>query len=171
MRFSKTGRRALLGATLALSFGVVVRTLAQDVGSDPSQAQSSLPTQALTITTADRKVHDFSVELARTPREQQVGLMFRTSIASNGGMLFVWPRPQVSQMWMEHCPIPEDMVFIGADGRIASIAENTVPQSLAIVSSGTPVAATLELQGGLTEKLGITVGDKVTSKALPAGEG
>jgi uncharacterized membrane protein (UPF0127 family) len=162
-----TGRRTLLGAGLALGLGALSRARAQDTTADPTQAQPKLPTQALTITTADGKTHDFSVELARTPREQQVGLMYRTEIDANGGMLFVWPRPQVSQMWMEHCPVGEDMVFIGADGRIVSIAENTVPQSLAIVSSGTVVTATLELQGGVTEKLGISVGDKVASKALP----
>ena len=59
---------------------------------------------------------------------------------------------------MENTLIPLDMVFIGADGTIGSITENTVPQSLAIISSNGPAIATLELQGGLTGKLNITVG-------------
>ncbi len=64
-------------------------------------------------------------------------------------------------MWMKNCPVPEDMVFIGADGTIIHIAENTVPESLAEISSGGPVRATLELQGGLTARLDIRVGDHV----------
>ncbi len=159
------GRRELLGAA-SLCALVTDRAHAQDATDDPAHAQARLPTQALTITTADGKRHQFSVEVARTPRQQQVGLMYRTSIEADGGMLFVWSRPQASQMWMEHCPVSEDMVFIGTDGAISSIAENTVPQSLALISSGGIVAATLELQGGLTEKLGISVGDKVDCKAL-----
>ncbi len=139
---------------------------AQDTGAEPTAAQPPLPTRTLTITSADGRSHRFSVEIARTPREQQVGLMFRTAVAANGGMLFVWPRPQASQMWMENTLVPLDMVFIGADGAIASIAENTVPRSLAIISSNGAAAATLELQGGLTEHLGISVCDKVACKAL-----
>jgi uncharacterized membrane protein (UPF0127 family) len=150
-------------ASVAIAAGV----RAQDDTSEPTAAQSKLPTVALTIVTSDGKPHPFSVEFARTPREQQVGLEYRTSIPADGGMLFVWARPQVSAMWMQHCPVPEDMVFIGTDGKISSIAENTVPQSLAQISSNGVVEATLELQGGLTEKLGITVGDRVDSKALP----
>ncbi len=64
-------------------------------------------------------------------------------------------------MWMKNCPVPEDMVFIGQDGTITHIAENTVPESLANISSGGPARATLELQGGITAKLDIGVGDKV----------
>ena len=159
------GRRKLVGAGVAGGVGLAFGARAQLT--DPTGPQPPLPTQALSITTADGKIHRFSVELARTPREQQVGLMYRTSIASDGGMLFVWPRPQVSQMWMQHCPVPEDMVFIGTDNTVASIAENTVPESLAIVSSNVVTSATLELQGGLTARLGISVGDKVACKALP----
>jgi uncharacterized membrane protein (UPF0127 family) len=64
-------------------------------------------------------------------------------------------------MWMKNCPVPEDMIFIGADGTITHIAEDTVPESEAEISSGGPVRATLEVQGGLTARLDIRVGDKV----------
>ena len=64
-------------------------------------------------------------------------------------------------MWMKNCPVPEDMVFIDSSGTISSIAENTVPGSLAPVSSGGPARGTLELRGGETARLDIRVGDKV----------
>ena len=105
--------------------------------------------------------HAFSVEVAKTREQETVGLMFRTSVPPDGGMLFDWGRPQESQMWMRNTLVPLDMVFINEDGTIRAIAENTVPQSLAVIDSRGPVRATLELAGGTTERLDIRVGDKV----------
>ena len=113
----------------------------------------------------------FPCEVAETEREQQIGLMFRTVVPENTGMLFPWPRPMKSQMWMENTLVPLVMVFIRSDGVIDSIAENAVPRSLAVISSDGVVGSTLELQGGLTAKLGISVGDRVVSTALPRGRG
>jgi uncharacterized membrane protein (UPF0127 family) len=129
---------------------------------DPIGPQPTLPTQTLTVQGHGGPPHAFTVEMATTPRQQQVGEMYRTSIPADHGMFFDWGTPRDMPMWMKHCPVPEDMVFIGADGVISHIAENTVPESLANISSGGPVRATLELQGGITEKLDIRVGDKVT---------
>ena len=147
-----------------LTLGHVTAARAQEA--EPTAAQPILAQEPLSITTHDGVRHAFSVELAKTPRQQEVGLMFRTAIPPTGGMLFVWPEPQQSEMWMKNCPVPEDMVFIGDDGRIEHIAENTVPYSLATINSQGVAKATLELQGGLTTKLGINVGDLVQSKSL-----
>ena len=141
-----------------------VPAAAQDV-SEPTHAQPKLSTQPLTIISRGVR-HHFTVELARTLREQQVGLMFRTNIPADSGMLFIWPTVQESDMWMENCPVPEDMLFVGADGVIHSIAEDTVPESLAQISSDGPVRATVELQGGVTAKLDIRVGDRIENKAF-----
>jgi len=136
---------------------------------EPTQAQPKLPTETLSIISDDGKTHVFTVELPVTAQQQDTGEMFRTSIPADTGMLFMWPQPQVAEMWMENCPVPEDMVFIGADGTIKSIAENTVPYSLKNVSSGVPVMATLELQGGITAAEDINVGDKVIAKQFNGG--
>ncbi len=124
--------------------------------------QPKLPTQIVTVTGHGGPAHRFTAEMATTPREQEVGEMFRTSIPADQGMFFDWGVPRQIPMWMKNCPVPEDMVFISADGTIIHIAENTVPESLAQIASGGPARATLELQGGITEKLDIRVGDKVT---------
>ncbi len=166
MRPRLTCRTLVLAASLSCLGAAEGR--AQAATGEPTAAQNSLPTAPLRIIGRDGTSHLFTVELATTPREQQVGLMFRHSVAPDGGMLFTWAEPQVSQMWMENTLVPLDMVFIASDGRIDSIAENTVPESLAIVSSSGPVTATLELAAGTTARLGITVGDRVVSKALPA---
>ncbi len=161
-------RRAVVAASLIAALGATGAPARADT--EPTSAQKTLATVPLEIIGKDGGHHRFVVELARTPREQQVGLMFRTAVAADGGMLFTWAEPQVSQMWMENTLVPLDMVFIAPDGAIDSIAEDTVPRSLAIVSSSGPVSSTLELAAGTTARLGITVGDHVVSKALaPAG--
>ena len=124
--------------------------------------QPILPTKTLTIVTKAGARHAFTVEMATTPQQQETGEMFRESIPADHGMFFDWGTPRPVPMWMKNCPVPEDMVFIAADGTITHIAENTVPESLANISSGGPVRATLELQGGITAKLDISVGDKVS---------
>ncbi len=139
---------------------------AQDA--EPTAAQPTLKQDRLAIVGQDGTRHEFLVELAQTPRQQEIGLMFRTSIPAGSGMLFVWPEPQQSAMWMKHCPVPEDMVFIGTDNRIMHIAENTVPYSLANVDSHGIAKATLELQGGIAARLGIRVGDLVKGPGLGA---
>ncbi|MBB3884118.1 hypothetical protein GGR01_002983 [Acetobacter oeni] len=136
--------------------------VAADYASPPAKAQSQLAREALSIHSRNG-IHRFSVEIAKTPREQEVGEMFRPDIPPDGGMLFVWPAAQQSDMWMENTLCSLDIVFIGEDHRIQSVIENTVPESLARLSSHAPVVATLELQGGITAKLGISVGDVVNA--------
>jgi hypothetical protein len=126
-----------------------------------SGPQPTLPQTKIVISGHGGPPHPFTVELATTPEQQQIGEMFRTSIPEGTGMLFDWGTPREMPMWMKDCPVPEDMIFIGADGAITHIAENTVPESYAIIPSGGPVRATLEVQGGLTAKLDIRVGDKL----------
>jgi len=136
---------------------------------NPTGPQPKLPTEPLAITADNGKTYHFTVELPVTQIQQDTGEMFRTSIPADTGMLFMWPQPQVSEMWMKNCPVPEDMLFIGADGTIKAIAEDTVPYSEATISSGVPVMATLELQGGLTATDDINVGDKVIAKQFGGG--
>jgi uncharacterized protein len=106
-------------------------------------------------------VHVFSVELAVTDEERERGLMFRKRLPEGQGMLFDFKREQEVSMWMENTYIPLDMIFIRRDGRIWRIAENTEPLSRAIISSGGPVLAVLEVIGGTAKKLGIAPGDRV----------
>jgi uncharacterized membrane protein (UPF0127 family) len=152
-----------------LSLAVLVLAAGAARADDPTAAQPKLPTEELTIIGDDGTRHVFNVELPVTAIQQQTGEMYRTNIPADAGMLFMWPQEQMADMWMEHCPVPEDMLFIGADGVIKSIAENTVPYSLKDIKSGVPVLATLELQGGITAALGISVGDKVIAKQFPGG--
>lgn len=110
------------------------------------------------------KTHSFVVEVAATSAEQQRGLMFRTELADNRGMLFPFRQPRMASFWMKNTVIPLDIIFVRADGMIENIAEDTIPYSLDSVESTAPVAAVLELRAGLTAELGITAGDTVSWK-------
>ncbi|MDJ0387120.1 DUF192 domain-containing protein [Roseomonas sp. E05] len=156
-------RRSLL-ALLGLA-AMIRPATAQD------KPQPRLPTEPLTIVTRDGKRHDFTVEMALTPGQQQVGLMFRPVVKPDEGMLFDWGSPRESDMWMKNTLASLDMVFISADGRIHRIAERTVPQSLATVESHGPVRATLELAAGTAERLNLRVGDQVIQRIFGNAKG
>jgi uncharacterized membrane protein (UPF0127 family) len=126
----------------------------------PAQAPAAGDLQPLEITTKSG-VHVFAVEMASTPEEQAKGLMFRRNMPEGQGMLFDFHREQPTSFWMKNTYIPLDMIFIRGDGRILRIAENTVPLSEALVTSGGPVRAVLEVNAGTARKLGIAPGDRV----------
>ncbi len=106
--------------------------------------------------------HRFDVEVARTPQEQDKGLMFRKAIAADGGMLFPMDPPRTASFWMKDTLVPLDMLFIHSDGTIAFIQAQAEPYSRTPVSAGVPVAAVLELRGGRAAELGIGEGDRVS---------
>jgi uncharacterized protein len=126
----------------------------------PAGRLAAAELQPLEIT-GKNGVHVFAVEMAVTPEQQARGLMFRRELPEGQGMLFDFHHEQPTSFWMKNTYIPLDMIFIRADGRIARIAENTVPLSEALVSSGGPVRAVLEVIGGTAKKLGIAPGDRV----------
>ncbi len=130
--------------------------------------QPRLPEEPLVIVTRDGARHHFRVEMAVRPEDQMIGMMFRTSMQPDEGMLFDWGAPRESAMWMRNTLIPLDMIFIAADGRIHRIHERAVPQSLATIESRGPVRATLELPGGTAERLNLRVGDRVIHRIFPA---
>ena len=126
------------------------------VGADLQQ----FPKSELTIISATGP-HRFKVELAETPAQMTQGLMFRTSLAPDAGMLFDYRRPTPATMWMRNTLIPLDMLFVDAQGRIVNIHERAVPQSLDVIAAAEPVRAVIELNGGTAARLGIEPGDRV----------
>jgi uncharacterized membrane protein (UPF0127 family) len=110
---------------------------------------------------SDGRTHRFTVEVARTVEEQATGLMLRSSLAPDRGMVFPFDTPREASFWMKNTLIPLDMIFVRADGSIANIEANTVPLSLQPVHSDGPVTAVLEIAGGRSAALGIKPGDKV----------
>jgi len=107
------------------------------------------------------------VELARSGPEQARGLMFRDWLAADAGMLFIFDRPQPLSFWMKNTFIPLDMIFIDADRRIVGIVENAEPRTTS--SRGVPGDSlyVLEINGGLSARLGLRPGLPVEFRDIP----
>lgn len=141
--------------------------MAADAGQNSSAAtparhsESGLEVVPLTIVSAGTR-HRFRVEVARTSAEQAKGLMFRTAMGADEGMIFAMEPARQASFWMKNTVIPLDLVFIGPDRRIESIAADAVPYSLSPISSKGSVSAVLELNGGRAAQLGLAAGDAVS---------
>lgn len=102
------------------------------------------------------------VELALTREAQARGLMFRTELAENAGMLFVFDDEEERSFWMSNTPIPLDILYIRGDATIRTIAARTTPYSEKSIPSRGPVRYVLEVPGGWAERHGVRPGDKLT---------
>jgi len=146
-------RRVFLILVIALfAFGARAQLQTYDKGS-------------LTIDTAQGKQR-FTVEFALTPEQQEQGLMYRSSLAPDAGMLFVFEQSRTQIFWMKNTLIPLDMVFIAANGRIVDFHERAVPMDETPIPSKAPALAVLELNGGTVARLGIKIGDVVHAAAF-----
>jgi hypothetical protein len=121
---------------------------------------SGLKVVPLTVTTAKGR-HAFRVEVAASEAEQAQGLMFRTEMGADEGMIFPRVPPDVASFWMKNTPLPLDIIFIGTDRKVINVAANTVPYSLQPVMARGLTAAVLELNAGRAASLGIGPGTKV----------
>ena len=159
-------RPDILAAVLAIA---ACSPMATDAGGGQATASASTPARhpvsglevvPLTVASANGR-HAFRVEVARSDAEQAKGLMFRTAMAPNEGMLFPRTPPDIASFWMRNTVIPLDIVFVGTDHRIINIAANAVPYDETPLSAAGTTLAVLELNGGRAAQLGIRPGDKV----------
>ena len=165
MKFSQFSRRSVYAIALSLTACTMpANGDSQVAGCTPGAAagQSAAGIQQVTLCISSTKTtRAFNVEVAETSAQQAKGLMFRTELADNAGMIFPFPEPRIASFWMKNTVIPLDIIFIRANGTIESIADNTIPYSTIPVEAGEPVVAVLELRGGLAAELGIAAGDTV----------
>lgn len=136
--------------------------------SPAEQAQRGLPKTEIVVDTAKGPAH-LTVELATTDESRRKGLMFRTEMGADEGMLFDFHREMPASFWMKDTVLPLDMIFIRADGTVSTVSENAVPYSLEPVVSSEPVQAVLELNAGRARALGIQSGVKVHAKIFHNG--
>ena len=131
----------------------------------PAAAAPTLPVETITIDTKSGP-HSFSMEIAADDESREHGLMFRTAMAPDAGMLFDFHTPQMVSFWMENTVIPLDMLFVRADGTVARIRENATPYSRENIPAGEPVQLVIELNGGRAAALGIVEGAHVHAPQL-----
>lgn len=164
----------LLGVvTISLTTNLRRQSMA-NAQADAAAAKPAMPgtlgavakTESLEIVAGDTR-HIFRVEVARSESERAKGLMFRTNLPEDSGMLFDFGADQIITMWMKNTPLSLDMVFIDAQGRIHRIESRTEPYSERVISSGVPVRAVLEIRGGEAEKRGLKPGQRVKHAMFP----
>ena len=116
----------------------------------------------LTIQTMDGSVHHFNIEKAVTYEQMKTGLMNRTELADDAGMLFLFSNVKPRSFWMKDTLIPLDIIFIKEDRKILHIHPMALPLDETGILSQGPAAAVLEINGGKAAALGIGVGDLVS---------
>ncbi|MCI0437410.1 MAG: DUF192 domain-containing protein, partial [Gemmatimonadetes bacterium] len=120
-----------------------------------------------TVHRADGSTVRVALEVVNTPATRERGMMYRTALAEDHGMLFVFPDEVVRSFWMKNTLIPLDMLFIARDGRIVGIAADAVPLSMASRSVGQPSLYVLEVNGGWAARHGVRAGDRVEFRGVP----
>lgn len=158
--------RRRLAAALAAATMLVSPACVGNAGPGMISGQQVASKVQVTVHTKGGDRH-FHVEVARTAAEQERGLMFRTDLPADGGMLFApysaaTGSPHEASFWMKNTPTSLDIIFIRSNGTIAAIAANTTPYSEVSSKSGEPVSAVLEINAGKSVELGIAPGDKVS---------
>lgn len=160
------GRTLVLAAVLAAPVLVAGACRAEGPAPITPAAVAPIPPVALedlTIDTARGPV-SFKVEIADDEQERQRGLMYRTSLAPDAGMLFEWNVPAERAFWMHNTYIPLDIIYIGVNGRIISIAAMARPFDETPIPSRGAALGVLEIAGGRAAELGIEIGDQVHHK-------
>jgi uncharacterized membrane protein (UPF0127 family) len=108
----------------------------------------------------------FAVEIADTPEARALGLMFRTDLERDAGMLFLFERAGPQTFWMKNTPLSLDMLFIAPDGRVCGLIERATPFSLDPRPSGCDALAVLEVHGGLAAEIGLRIGARTRHAAF-----
>lgn len=129
------------------------------------------PGQLLPVSaTAEIKGETFELEVAQTRPQQSLGLMFRSALPDNRGMLFPFSPPRRTNFWMKDVPVALDMVFL-RNGKVVAIAPSAPPCTAEPCPTYGPesqlVDQVIELRSGRAAELGLQAGDTVTVTALP----
>ncbi|MBC7521985.1 MAG: DUF192 domain-containing protein [Sandarakinorhabdus sp.] len=130
----------------------------------PASAEFACPSKGLThapatfVTATGR--HKFDLEVAASAEAQQCGLMYRKTMKPGAGMIFPFTPPRDATFWMENTVLPLDLVFVGPDSKVLSIATGK-PFSRDMIPSGGITASVIEPNAGQASKIGLKPGDRV----------
>ena len=156
-------------ALLILLSSCSMFTSAKKIIANASEQVETKQGQVLPITAAAKiKGETIELEVAQTPEQQALGLMFRKSLADNRGMLFPFQDERTARFWMKNVPISLDMIFLNSD-RVVGIEKN-VPgckgDPCPVYGPEALVDGVIELRGGRAEELGIEINDKISIEQL-----
>lgn len=109
----------------------------------------------------DSLVVKLDIEIADTDYDIQTGLMYRSSMQDNRGMLFVFPEMRQRYFYMRNTKFPLDLIFVDDNNRIVSFQENAKPFDESSLPSDVPAQYVLEVNAGLAEKWSLDIGDRM----------
>ncbi len=145
---------------LSRALTAVVLTLGLSVSACASEPRVILHTAGGDVPVA--------VEVAATPAQQQVGLMYRRELGASAGMLFLFEKSSEHAFWMKNTVLPLDMIFLGDDRKVVGIVQDAVPFTTTSRSIGLPSRYVLEVNAGFTAKHGVKAGDATTFENIPS---
>lgn len=154
----RRGALRLLTGIAVLAASTSASTAASTAASAQAAAQQPQRLQAITLGAG---MHNIHAELALTPDQRQMGLMYRRDLASHEGMLFVFETAQPQCFWMRNTPTPLTIAFVADDGAIVNLADMK-PFDESSHCSTQPVRYVLEMNQGWFAKRGIKAGFKLT---------
>jgi uncharacterized protein len=131
----------------------------------PTTAQAKLQTMKLWL-----GAEEMVAELALTGVQMQTGMMYRTNLAENAGMLFVFPEPHRASFWMKNCPLPLSAAYIDADGVILEIREMQPYNTNSVVAASEQVQYVLETNQGWFGRHHVTTGMVIRTEHGPLRE-
>ena len=140
------------------------QTAEENTSSSSSNLGQMLPITAKT----EIKGEIIELEVAQTPKQQALGLMFRESLPHNRGMLFPFSQPKIPQFWMKNVAISLDMIFL-YEGEVKAILANVPPCSVdpcSVYGPDTLIDRVLELRGGRAKELDLKIGDRLNIEFL-----
>jgi uncharacterized membrane protein (UPF0127 family) len=106
-------------------------------------------------------MHQMDVQVAQTPEQRSIGLMFRADMPPHEGMLFVFEQPSVQCFWMKNTLLPLTAAFVADDGTILNLADMK-PQTTDSHCSAKPVRFVLEMNQGWFAKKGLKPGSRLS---------
>lgn len=154
-------RRAVFQKTIRLSVAHEICGVAAVLALTVIGASCSRAAPTVCIATTSEEQVCVGVEIARTPEERRMGLMFRKSLPENRGMLFIADSDGVQSFTMHNTLIPLDLLFIGGDLRVAGMVENARPLTEGPYRCDRPSRYVLEVNAGFCKRHGIALGDRV----------
>jgi uncharacterized membrane protein (UPF0127 family) len=144
-----------------LSFIVLLSLCACFPERKPASEEITFEKTSVEIARPGRPPLKLNVELADTPEKLERGLMYRSEMDDNAGMLFKFPAESFISMWMANTSISLDMFFADSRGRITEIVEETVPLSRERITSSEKTKIVLEMKAGTAGRLDIRPGDTI----------
>lgn len=118
------------------------------------------PQMNLPRTTLNAGMHLIQAQVARSPEQRAIGLMFRQEMPANEGMLFVYEEAATQCFWMKNTLLPLTAAFLADDGTVVNLADMQ-PQTLHSHCSAKPVRYVLEMHQGWFAKRAIRPGFKL----------